>query len=116
MALGLFFFFFKQKTAYEIKECDWSSDMCSSDLVISHIHVGSNNIFPKVSAMPIANGAKILGTLMVILRLGKVQDAIAGHVLRKESRILHMSVKQSFFGGEKTNDLYGVALLPEQMA
>eukprot|EP01086_Lenisia_limosa_P014603 TRINITY_DN4550_c0_g1_i1.p1 TRINITY_DN4550_c0_g1~~TRINITY_DN4550_c0_g1_i1.p1 ORF type:complete len:377 (-),score=63.92 TRINITY_DN4550_c0_g1_i1:54-1184(-) len=23
------FFFFKQKTAYEIKECDWSSDVCS---------------------------------------------------------------------------------------
>ena len=27
-------FFFKQKTAYEIKECDWSSDVCSSDLHI----------------------------------------------------------------------------------
>eukprot|EP01043_Picozoa_sp_COSAG02_P130247 COSAG02_NODE_67899_length_252_cov_0.490196_1_plen_39_part_01 len=24
-------FFFKQKTAYEISECDWSSDVCSSD-------------------------------------------------------------------------------------
>eukprot|EP01047_Picozoa_sp_COSAG01_P139195 COSAG01_NODE_69942_length_260_cov_0.565217_1_plen_59_part_01 len=23
--------FFKQKTAYEISECDWSSDVCSSD-------------------------------------------------------------------------------------
>ena len=28
----MLFFFFKQKTAYEIKECDWSSDVCSSDL------------------------------------------------------------------------------------
>src|ERR1051326_8124652 len=28
----MFYFFFKQKTAYEIKECDWSSDVCSSDL------------------------------------------------------------------------------------
>src|SRR5881394_4476083 len=27
-----FFFFFKQKTAYEIGWCDWSSDVCSSDL------------------------------------------------------------------------------------
>src|SRR5213596_2342171 len=27
-----FFFFFKQKTAYEIRPCDWSSDECSSDL------------------------------------------------------------------------------------
>eukprot|EP01043_Picozoa_sp_COSAG02_P099402 COSAG02_NODE_35512_length_467_cov_0.725543_1_plen_50_part_10 len=23
--------FFKQKTAYEFSECDWSSDVCSSD-------------------------------------------------------------------------------------
>ena len=29
-----FFFFFKQKTAYEIGTGDWSSDVCSSDLVI----------------------------------------------------------------------------------
>src|SRR5216117_4419634 len=28
----LFFFFFKQKTAYEIRKGDWSSDVCSSDL------------------------------------------------------------------------------------
>src|SRR5210317_1065959 len=27
----MLFFFFKQKTAYEISECDWSSDVCSSD-------------------------------------------------------------------------------------
>ena len=27
------FFFFKQKTAYEIYQCDWSSDVCSSDLM-----------------------------------------------------------------------------------
>src|SRR3546814_2214779 len=27
-----FFFFFKQKTAYEVRISDWSSDVCSSDL------------------------------------------------------------------------------------
>src|SRR3546814_11207668 len=27
------FFFFKQKTAYEMRTSDWSSDVCSSDLV-----------------------------------------------------------------------------------
>src|SRR3546814_10179961 len=26
------FFFFKQKTAYEMRMSDWSSDVCSSDL------------------------------------------------------------------------------------
>src|SRR3546814_8269519 len=28
-----FFFFFKQKTAYEMRISDWSSDVCSSDLI-----------------------------------------------------------------------------------
>src|SRR3546814_1342567 len=32
-ALSLFFFFFKQKTAYEMRISDWSSDVCSSDLL-----------------------------------------------------------------------------------
>src|SRR3546814_4404951 len=31
----LIFFFFKQKTAYEMRISDWSSDVCSSDLQIA---------------------------------------------------------------------------------
>src|SRR3546814_1333634 len=31
--LCLIFFFFKQKTAYEMRISDWSSDVCSSDLI-----------------------------------------------------------------------------------
>src|SRR3546814_9695988 len=30
---SVFFFFFKQKTAYEMRISDWSSDVCSSDLL-----------------------------------------------------------------------------------
>src|SRR3546814_7188707 len=30
----LFFVFFKQKTAYEMRISDWSSDVCSSDLLV----------------------------------------------------------------------------------
>src|SRR3546814_5131472 len=30
------FFFFKQKTAYEVRISDWSSDVCSSDLPLEH--------------------------------------------------------------------------------
>src|SRR3546814_3993367 len=30
--LIIYFFFFKQKTAYEMRISDWSSDVCSSDL------------------------------------------------------------------------------------
>src|SRR3546814_6143714 len=41
----LCFFFFKQKTAYEMRMSDWSSDVCSSDLaacegVAQRGHVG----------------------------------------------------------------------------
>ena len=31
-------FFFKQKTAYEIVSRDWSSDVCSSDLLFQQIN------------------------------------------------------------------------------
>ena len=37
------FFFFKQKTAYEIRPRDWSSDVCSSDLT------GAKNPYLKAS-------------------------------------------------------------------
>src|SRR3546814_19503484 len=33
LALVFCFFFFKQKTAYEMRISDWSSDVCSSDLL-----------------------------------------------------------------------------------
>src|SRR3546814_14564844 len=36
------FFFFKQKTAYEMRISDWSSDVCSSDLaVLAEPHAGA---------------------------------------------------------------------------
>src|SRR3546814_3760596 len=38
----LLVFFFKQKTAYELRISDWSSDVCSSDLVGLWAPCGSN--------------------------------------------------------------------------
>src|SRR3546814_3176515 len=40
MLFGFFFvlfFFFKQKTAYEMRISDWSSDVCSSDLIVQRL-------------------------------------------------------------------------------
>src|SRR3546814_2823029 len=34
----MFFFFFKQKTAYDMRISDWSSDVCSSDLGDGNVH------------------------------------------------------------------------------
>src|SRR3546814_3972713 len=39
----LLFFFFKQKTAYEMRISDWSSDVCSSDLLVDR---GEDHPFP----------------------------------------------------------------------
>src|SRR3546814_3686096 len=41
-------FFFKQKTAYEMRISDWSSDVCSSDLAAAH---------QRESQHPVALGA-----------------------------------------------------------
>src|SRR3546814_6169780 len=35
------FFFFKQKTAYEMRISDWSSDVCSSDLRADRLQAGA---------------------------------------------------------------------------
>src|SRR3546814_3051064 len=39
------FFFFKQKTAYEMRISDWSSDVCSSDLI--HVVVNCAGIIRR---------------------------------------------------------------------
>src|SRR3546814_485906 len=36
------FFFFKQKSAYELRISDWSSDVCSSDLLMPNIFLHSD--------------------------------------------------------------------------
>src|SRR3546814_7416084 len=39
--VSIVFFFFKQKTAYDMRISDWSSDVCSSDLAESRGEMGS---------------------------------------------------------------------------
>src|SRR3546814_5042283 len=40
LLFGSYLFFFKQKTAYEMRISDWSSDVCSSDLLFRRIRDG----------------------------------------------------------------------------
>src|SRR3546814_16518288 len=49
----LCFFFFKQKTAYEMRISDWSSDVCSSDLP---------ELFPDMGRQRIGVLAGLLGS------------------------------------------------------
>ena len=67
-------FFFKQKTAYEIKECDWSSDVCSSDLCVMSPHqswqkeLTAEQVRQKISA---AADLGRIGPVYVIETLGR---------------------------------------------
>src|SRR3546814_10522209 len=42
------FFFFKQKTAYEMRISDWSSDVCSSDLFWRRFFLNTRILSPRV--------------------------------------------------------------------
>src|SRR3546814_8247982 len=52
-----YFFFFKQKTAYEMRISDWSSDVCSSDLL---------NQLSDIGRIKRRNGAGSDGLLAVV--------------------------------------------------
>src|SRR3546814_1952801 len=50
-------FFFKQRTAYDLRISDWSSDVCSSDLgttvtLFLPRHAGSTSAQPRVVSLP----------------------------------------------------------------
>src|SRR3546814_5606900 len=68
------FFFFKQKTAYEMRISDWSSDVCSSDLLA--LHLGSAFQIAKVAVSEIAHGIKFQ---VERLRLPERQYISLGH-------------------------------------
>src|SRR3546814_6328020 len=57
------FFFFKQKTAYEMRISDWSSDVCSSDLERGHA------INPRTSvSLPVTAAAAAIAGLTRCVR------------------------------------------------
>src|SRR3546814_2603982 len=58
--LVLLFFFLKQKTAYEMRISDWSSDVCSSDLERMHLMT-----FIEISKPTLFERAVIIGAQWV---------------------------------------------------
>src|SRR3546814_8643544 len=76
-----FFFFFKQKTAYEMRISDWSSDVCSSDLVEVSLIAGEQkgDAYLAQNAqgfvpMLVADGEPIIQSLAIIDWLDRAQD------------------------------------------
>src|SRR3546814_6998589 len=59
---SLLFFFFKQKTAYEMRISDWSSDVCSSDLGLRpHGHGGGHTRAATTLVAPTGGAGEIEG-------------------------------------------------------
>src|SRR3546814_20801659 len=75
-----FVFFFKQKTAYEMRISDWSSDVCSSDLLIIEDELAGLAIKLRVGAVVREIGA-IKGKAAVFRFFGNSLD-IVGLALR----------------------------------
>src|SRR3546814_2095128 len=71
----MFVFFFKQKTAYEMRISDWSSDVCSSDLT------GRGGAHPSVEA-----DARDLGFAMVVVL--RIDAASVGRPLDRVDAII----------------------------
>src|SRR3546814_2822494 len=70
------FFFVKQKTAYEMRISDWSSDVCSSDLTLAGFVLAPFGLFGRTAFLAervlghvMATGVKVL-VLAVIIGIG----------------------------------------------
>src|SRR3546814_2634581 len=57
------FFFFKQKTAYEMRISDWSSDVCSSDLGRLEERLGRGVHVGRVGHISVTHSEGTLGRL-----------------------------------------------------
>src|SRR3546814_5929735 len=75
----MFFFFFKQKTAYEMRISDWSSDVCSSDLNKIERVLGTGRIASQGKvAVTGEGGERILEAKNIIIATGSEVTPLAG--------------------------------------
>src|SRR3546814_6361737 len=73
------FFFFKQKTAYEMRISDWSSDVCSSDLLGQHLRtlvLQAGDVAVEVPGIAVEQEGEIVGRCML--------RGIAGHGIQQK--------------------------------
>src|SRR3546814_21085898 len=58
--LLVFFFFCKQKTAYDMRISDWSSDVCSSDLSLAVVlHPNTSTVEVRLADLALEDGVGV---------------------------------------------------------
>src|SRR3546814_9160213 len=67
-----FIFFFKQKTAYELRISDWSSDVCSSDLTSG---LPSEDLVDRAAMLDDMVGADAAGLQLAVHAIGDKANA-----------------------------------------
>src|SRR3546814_1244079 len=71
----VFFFFFKQKTAYEMRISDWNSDVCSSDLAKPIEEVHGDHLRKELPEEPlILPGSQLAGADMELKEMRAVMQ------------------------------------------
>src|SRR3546814_5791730 len=81
MLVMFYVFFFKQKTAYELRISDWSSDVCSSDLRVELVGEHRLQLVAAV-AVAVAQQGQAVAALDRGVALGL--DVASDHVLGLE--------------------------------
>src|SRR3546814_8589481 len=82
IVLGLCFLCFKQKTAYELRISDWSSDVCSSDLLDIFDHTALDQDIVRIVIK--ANAHRNIAPCLV--RTKMAQTKITDHDGRSDER------------------------------
>src|SRR3546814_1796688 len=87
--LYLFVFFFKQKTAYEMRISDWSSDVCSSDLARHRRCVCRPMVTLRLDgiAKTFPNGTVALKGVDLVLAPGRVHGLLGANGAGKSTLI-----------------------------
>src|SRR3546814_3920087 len=79
-----FFFFFKQKTAYEMRISDWSSDVCSSDLM-GIVRLGADKALVLLIDRPHRAKHHLAGLLVVAPGIDVCSVAQCAHLLSRRA-------------------------------
>src|SRR3546814_2602797 len=104
----MFFFFFKQKTAYDMRISDWSSDVCSSDLCLLHCQpAGACTDAVAVIVLPSITSVGCAAAMVPLL--ARVNAYSARNALRGSVAGPSIDSDRSACGGRSTSSEIGRA-------
>src|SRR3546814_7737149 len=88
------FFFFKQKTAYEMRISDWSSDVCSSDLALEKTSAILSDISGAAGMVMVPNREQRLAQFSLVdLGHGRALAVLVGEDGGIENRVIELGAR-----------------------